>query len=77
MEQFNRSLVKKLEGPDGEAVAKQILDDLNELRQAIVSSPVNAHLACNLKELDNVQKIKPNAWDFIKQSKAPAEKLTV
>jgi hypothetical protein len=80
LEQFHRDLANQLEGDNGDAVAQQIIKDLNDLRSEILRTPMNAHLIFNSTLIDSNVPIPDDAWDFLdvsKQGLTPAEKITV
>jgi hypothetical protein len=77
LEQYNRDLAKKLEDSDGDVFASQLIDELNQLRDAILTAPLNFHLICNSKELSADIPMKSDVWDFINQGKSSSEKITV
>jgi hypothetical protein len=80
LEAFHRKLAKSLEGPQKEEAAKKIIEDLNKLRQHILSAPANLHLVCNSKELEANKELPSDAWDFLNphnNGNRPIEKITV
>ncbi|PIO74794.1 peptidase M16 inactive domain protein, partial [Teladorsagia circumcincta] len=69
LEKFNEKIAK-----DCDSKPKEVLDRLEELRLALFSHGVNAHLLCNVDLIDSKQ-FEPVQWSFAEKFYGNAEKF--
>ncbi|KAI6173175.1 Peptidase M16 inactive domain protein [Aphelenchoides besseyi] len=75
LENFHRELATKLESDKSTETAKEIIDNLNRLRSAILSSPMNLQLLCDPERVETSKPLSNDVWSFMRSAKA-SKKIT-
>ncbi|KAI6205042.1 Peptidase M16 inactive domain protein [Aphelenchoides besseyi] len=70
LENFHRELATKLDNDNSDEAAKEVIDKLNQLRAAILSSPMNLQLLCDPERVKASKPLANDAWSFLESTKA-------